>query len=181
MQSCLALSLQIQSRLLGSSLYAEAGCLALYSAVHNEVQTEQIARRAIADGKRLLYPRVAGSLLEFAEVQSPADLRVGAFGILEPATAARASHAGIDVLVVPGIAFDQAGHRLGYGRGFYDRVLASCGRHTLCVGLAYDFQVLEKLPVEPHDRALAAVMTETRTLWFQESAHRSRQSAAIRP
>jgi 5-formyltetrahydrofolate cyclo-ligase len=73
----------------------------------------------------------------------------------------------LDLVVVPGVVFDRAGHRLGYGRGFYDRALHECRTDCMKVGFAYTFQVVDALPiVEEHDRALSVLMTEQETLNF---------------
>ncbi|MDT8442410.1 MAG: 5-formyltetrahydrofolate cyclo-ligase [Desulfuromonadales bacterium] len=179
---CLARSLKIQERLLLSAVYAAADCIALYSAVQNEVQTEEIARQAIVAGKRLVYPRVAGATLVFESVNALTELRPGAFGVAEPTQGAAVDHAAIDLLVVPAVAFDARGHRLGYGKGFYDRALAACTGRTVAVGLAYDFQLVTELPIDAHDRAVCAVMTETKTVWFSPSAlHESLCAETWRP
>lgn len=181
MQDCLALSLKTQQRLLNSPAYVAADCLALYSAVQNEVQTEEIARQAIADGKRLVYPRVVGSTLVFAAVAALTELQIGTFGVLEPLRGIPVDHADIDLLIVPGVAFDRRGHRLGYGKGFYDRALSACTGRSLAIGLAYDFQLVDELPTDAHDRVVNAVMTETKTLWFSPSAHASPGCECGRP
>jgi 5-formyltetrahydrofolate cyclo-ligase len=72
----------------------------------------------------------------------------------------------LDLVVVPGVVFDQQGHRLGYGRGFYDRALTECTRNCVKVGFAFDFQLIETLPAVAHDRPLSVLMTEARTLNF---------------
>lgn len=164
-ETCLARSRQIQARFIQSEPFREAGCLALYSAIHNEVHTDEIARAALDQNKQLLYPRVTQSRLEFAAA-GPDNLRRGAFGVLEPCGENCRDVGDIDLLVVPGIAFDLQGHRLGYGKGFYDRALSCSLDKTVRIGLAYDFQLVDVLPVDEHDRPLSAVMTETRTLWF---------------
>jgi 5-formyltetrahydrofolate cyclo-ligase len=118
-ETCLHLSLLIQERFLESAAYRQAGSLGLYSPVMNEVHTEAVARRCLADGKRLAYPRVAGQQLEFVEVHGLAELLPGAFGIPEPRDGEVLPLVAIDLFVVPGVAFDLDGHRLGYGKGFY--------------------------------------------------------------
>lgn len=165
-ETCLGLSLEIQAKFVDSELFRNAASLALYSAVHNEVLTEEIARQAAALGKTLLYPRVAAAGLEFVAVASVDQLRPGTFGVLEPQGADVRPVAEVDVLIVPGVAFDLRGHRLGYGKGYYDRALSSSLERTVRVGLAYDFQVLDVLPIDEHDQTISVVMTESRTVWF---------------
>jgi 5-formyltetrahydrofolate cyclo-ligase len=172
-ESCLLWSRHIQARFLDDELYRRAGCLGLYSPLHNEVQTEVVAEQARRDGKRLVYPRVYGEILEFCQVNVGDGLAAGAFGILEPA-GEPVPLAQIDLLVVPGVAFDLGGHRLGFGKGYYDRTLADCHPALERVGFAYEFQVVEQLPAADHDCRLTCLVTEHRTLHFPD---RDRDSA----
>ncbi len=162
---CRRWSRQVQERFLDGDLYRRAGCLGVYSPLHNEVQTDLLAQRARVDGKRLVYPRVCGDLLEFCTVDEVNDLRPGAFGISEPTTPP-VPLAAIDLLVVPGLAFDLTGHRLGFGKGYYDRTLADAPPGLERVGFAYEFQVVEQLPAAPHDCRITWLVTEQRTLHF---------------
>ena len=164
--TCLALSLEIQDRFLNSDYYQGADCLALYSAVSNEVLTEEVALQAISCGKQVVYPRVSGAGLEFVAIQDLAELVAGTFGVLEPQGGRLVDVAAIDVLLVPGVAFDRDGHRLGYGKGYYDRTLAECPASSVHIGLAYDFQLIDALPVGEHDRPVSVLMTESCTLRF---------------
>ena len=163
---CLAASREIQQRFLDSSLFRDAGCLALYSAIHNEVLTDAVAERAIEAGKSLAYPRTGKDHLEFVRVRAQADLAEGKFGVLEPRGSELVPAEKLDLLVVPGVVFDLSGHRLGYGRGFYDRALSECRADCAKVGFAYDFQLAEVLPAEQHDERLTALVTESRILNF---------------
>ena len=165
-EDCLRLSLLIQSRFLASAAYRQAGCIGLYSPMLNEVQTELLARRCLADGKRLSYPRVKGTGLEFVAVSGLGDLAPGSYGIPEPTGERLVPYPELDLLVVPGVAFDLSGHRLGYGKGYYDRALALCRPVLERVGFAYEFQVVEQLPADPHDCRLTRLVTEQRILHF---------------
>jgi len=166
LESCIDSSVEIQQRFLRSELFHRAGRLALYSAIHNEVFTDIVAKQALAVGKILLYPRIKDDALEFVEIQSLAELVPGAFGVLEPQGAGSVSTEKLDLVVIPGVAFDQFGHRLGYGRGFYDRALSACRADCMKVGFAYDTQLLATLPFAKHDQKLSVLMTESRTLNF---------------
>ncbi len=165
-ESCVGSSVEIQHRFLHSELFRRAGCLALYCAIHNEVQTETIFARALEAGKTLAFPRVNAEELEFVEVQSLTGLIAGAFGVLEPQGTKLVPVEELDLVVVPGVAFDRTGHRLGYGRGFYDRALSACRKGSMKVGFAYDSQLLDELPSAKYDQRLSALMTETCTLNF---------------
>lgn len=163
-QTCLAESMLVQERFLGLPEYAAASSLALYSPIFNEVFTEEIFRRARAEGKRVAYPRVRGEHLEFIEVAEAGHLVPGAFGVLEPASGAPIPLGELDLVAVPGVAFDQCGYRLGYGKGFYDRAIHLQGRSGSLVGLCFEFQMIESLPVQDHDIAMDLLVSDERLL-----------------
>jgi 5-formyltetrahydrofolate cyclo-ligase len=162
-----ALSGSIQERVLGSSLYQLADGVALYSAVQNEVSTDKIRDDALRMGKTVFFPRlIPGGSLVFVEIQSARELTPGGFGIPEPSGEKLLAHYGdIEVLiVVPGVAFDCYGNRLGRGQGFYDRLLQSLGPQATAVGLAYEFQLVDSVPVDYWDRKVRFVITENRLI-----------------
>ena len=126
-----------------------------------------IAGACAADGKTTLYPRVVaeGRPLEFA-VADGARLAPGAYGIPEPpADAPAVALASIDLLFVPGVAFDSRGARLGSGKGYYDRtieLLRPEEPRPVTVGVAYDFQIIPEVPERAGDRRVDYVITERR-------------------
>lgn len=157
----------IQRRLIDSPFYAGARALLLYSSFSNEVLTDEVFERAVRDNKEAAYPRVlrgGGRHLAFFKVKSLKELAPGSYDIPEPAEREERAFAGsFDLVVVPGVAFDEKGGRLGYGKGYYDRALS--GVRCPIVALAYDFQVLkEEIPVEPHDVRVSAIVTEKRLI-----------------
>jgi 5-formyltetrahydrofolate cyclo-ligase len=158
----LRLSQQAQQQLIDSECFACAEILALYSPINNEVATEQLFSEARKRNKHVCYPRVNGDNLDFFEVYAATDLLPGAFGVAEPAPGEKISVAELDLVVVPGVAFDLKGHRLGYGRGFYDRQLAGKAMETVSVGLGFESQLCDLLPAEVHDQALDFIATEAR-------------------
>lgn len=164
--TCLGLSLRIQERVLTLPEFVAAGCLALYSPLLNEVFTEKIFEVSRRLGKKVAYPRVCDSTLEFIEVSDRGELQPGAYGILEPKGFRVMPLDSLDLLIVPGVAFDLSGHRLGYGKGFYDRVLHRRAGHALLVGLCFEQQLIDALPAETHDVRMDRVITEERTLGF---------------
>lgn len=177
---CAALSKEVQEQFLRSGCLLQADCVALYSAIHNEVNTESVARQVLAAGKRLVYPRVCGEALEFVEVPGLDALTPGAFGVLEPRSGPTVSIADLDLVVVPGVVFDRTGHRLGYGRGYYDRCLSLCREDSVKVGFAYDFQVVETLPTAGHDRTLSLLMTDKRIFDFRTPAQHERRVLTVK-
>lgn len=163
---CRSLSREIQGRFLATAAFAQAECVALYASVHNEVATDLVAEATLAAGKQLAYPRVESDRLLFLRTADPDSLVPGFFNVPEPVAGEILSAESIDVCVVPGVAFDLGGHRLGYGRGYYDRFLARCPERTRRVGFAYDFQLVDALPAQSHDQLLTMVITEKRMLDF---------------
>jgi 5-formyltetrahydrofolate cyclo-ligase len=170
-------SLQAQERFLALPEFGDAGCIALYSPVLNEVFTENIFAEARRLGKQVAYPRVTEDALEFVAVEDHRDLEPGAFGILEPSSSGKAVPVRIDLLAVPGVAFDRSGHRLGYGKGFYDRALRALSPRALFVGLAFEMQLREALPAEGHDVRLDLLVTEEQVLDFRSKTRSTRPGA----
>ena len=159
----------VQSNLIDTPCYAGAACVILYAAKDNEVATDTIFEDAIASGRRVLYPRIVSSNphLSLVPVLTMAELQPGAFGILEPTGAEIARYADLEraLICVPGVAFGPAGQRLGRGGGYYDRLIAALAPKTVTAGLAYSFQVLDRLPEAPRDRRLGLIVTESTVHW----------------
>lgn len=156
-----------QQRLLATELYVAAQSLALYCPIHNETATQDIFLMACRQGKQVFYPRVAKEHLHFVQINSLTQLVAGSFGVLEPATSLVASRQQPELILVPGLAFDRRGHRLGYGRGYYDRYLAGCSDRVLRVGFSYSFQLCDALPVGAHDQILDALITDAETITWR--------------
>jgi 5-formyltetrahydrofolate cyclo-ligase len=134
----------------------------LYAPLPDELSTELIERAAREAGKRVALPRMQpGRRLEFVWNRSFEDLRPGRYGVLEaPAGGELASLGELGLLVVPGVAFDRAGGRLGRGAGYYDRALAArvgSGPHRF--GFAESSQIVEEVPMEEFDQRMDAVVT----------------------
>jgi 5-formyltetrahydrofolate cyclo-ligase len=161
-----AASLTAQLKLLSLGEYVQAECIALYAPTHNEIDTGLILSEAFLAGKRVLYPAVCGHRMVLREVHRLDDFQKGAFGILEPCPTGVDHHAGeADLIVIPGVAFDPTGHRVGYGKGFYDRFLHHPGRSAHLVGLCHDFQITTgKIPADPHDIPMEIVVSEVRII-----------------
>lgn len=155
-----------QERLAGLSEFAGAKCIALYAATRNEVDTTLLLETAWRQGKRVLYPAVCGQHMVFRAVDHIEQLREGAFGILEPCPTGAAHEADVpDLIVVPGVAFDCGGHRIGYGKGFYDRFLRHPGRTAHLIGLCHDFQLIDgDIPADAHDIRMEIVVSDRRLI-----------------
>lgn len=167
-----ARSLAIADRIDEVPAFRAARVVALYAPLGAEVDPVEAARRALARGAQVVFPRsVAGTRrLEFAAA-APSALVRGPRGAAEPPPEAPAVDAvRVECVVLPGVGFSEDGLRLGRGAGCYDATLAAMPRAAR-VGVAYDVQVVPTLPREPHDAELDALVTESRTLRF---ARRSR-------
>lgn len=141
--------------------YTRCGRLVVYAALPDELPLDEAVADALRAGKRLLWPRVlAGPSMTFASADRVEALVPGRYGVPEPPPSAPSEELGGDVLVLaPGVAFDASGGRLGRGGGLWDRALAEA-RGALAVGVGYELQWIERVPREPHDRPMDAVLTE---------------------
>ena len=156
-----AWSKAIASRTASLPEWRDAGVVHLFiGSLPGEVGTRSLARAALLEGKTLLCPRVAGAELESRRVRSLDDLAPGYRSLPEPDPArcelVPAGEAGL--LLVPGLAFTARGDRLGMGSAFYDRLLA--GIAAPAIALAFELQLVNDLPVAPHDRPVDAIVTE---------------------
>ena len=178
------LSLPVLARL--RPLLAEASVIMAYYSLPDEVCTHQLIDELVAEGKTVLLPKVIdGETMELRRYTGRDDLEEGAYHILEPVGELFKDYASIDVVLVPGLAFDAAGHRLGRGRGYYDRFLegtdgtdpnadvfdsaegsvprtqvrpVSKTPRTKTLGLCFDFQKVDVVPTDAHDRAVDIVV-----------------------
>ncbi len=149
---------RIWARFVAELLPARAR-VGLYASSGGEVETDGLFAELRRRGHEVCYPRVDRSArhLEFVPVSALETLRTGAFGLREPAGEAVPA-ASLAVLVVPGVGFDRAGHRVGMGGGYYDRVLAAY--QGMAVGFAFACQLVDVLPALEHDRPVDCVVTE---------------------
>jgi 5-formyltetrahydrofolate cyclo-ligase len=137
--------------------------IALYAALPYELPTRLLFDAVIEKTGAAILPRTVGSLgLEFFAVEHWEDLRPGAFGVLEPGDAGAAVRLKSgDLVVVPGVAFDGDGYRLGHGKGYYDRAFAAeLGDAPTLVGFGYEFQIVDAVPHDHRDRQMDAIVTD---------------------
>jgi 5-formyltetrahydrofolate cyclo-ligase len=169
-------SAQIKKLLFGLSEFTMAKTIAFYVAkqTNREVETEEMIKESLTAGKRVLAPVVdkAAGEISFSELRDyDSELAPGAFDILEPKPSCRrlVPATESDLMIVPALVFDLRGHRLGYGGGYYDRLLrelASTKPSLPFVGLAYELQVVDKLPKTSRDVPVNILVTEKRVLHF---------------
>ena len=157
----------IRKRLEINPLFQKARHILTYISTHEEVDTHTLLRNHLGK-KTIVVPTViAGSReLKLVEFKKWNDLGKGLYGILEITDKWAPAYAGaLDLILVPGIAFDRQGHRIGYGKGYYDTLLKKYPSIPT-LGLAYDLQLIDKIPNESHDTPVKTLLTETETHSF---------------
>lgn len=133
--------------------------MALYAALSDELPSRPLFEAVRSAGKEALLPRTAGDVLAFCAVRAWEELVPGRYGVAEPPIRATPI-APSGLVIVPSVAFDRAGNRLGRGGGYYDRTFA-VGKAAGClVAVGYAFQVVDEVPHGPHDRCMDAVVTD---------------------
>jgi 5-formyltetrahydrofolate cyclo-ligase len=149
----------IMERVAAMPCFQKAKVVLLYWSMADEVQTHAFVERWWRE-KTVLLPCVDGDNLRLRPYTGPECMTAGEqFGIGEPTGEEWTDLDRIDMIVVPGVAFDREGNRMGRGRGFYDRLLKTA-THAFKVGVAFDFQVIEAVPTEPHDVKMDTVVSE---------------------
>ena len=161
------ISARIVGRLIELPEYVAAAAVLWYVDARSEVRTRLELPAALASGKQIVVPYCQSDELRLFRLESLAELVIGAYGILEPPTELRERAekrvlpAAIDLAIVPGVAFDRSGTRLGHGFGYYDKLLAQLSPDTPRIGLAFECQLFDELPRDEHDVAMSAIVTES--------------------
>ena len=147
-----AMSKELCNRVLASAWWREAGTLLLYYPLADEVDVRPLIKDAFENGRQVLLPVCVGEELELHLYEGDASLAEGAFGIMEPTGVlfAPENYDEIQLAIIPGMAFDRAGHRLGRGKGYYDRFLPKLTKAQL-QGICFPFQLIDGVPAEAHD------------------------------
>jgi 5-formyltetrahydrofolate cyclo-ligase len=160
------LSAAICGRFAALAEYQRAATVMLYVGVRNEVRTQALMLASLAAAKRVVVPYCAEGELQLFHLQDPSELAAGHFGIPEPQPALRTDPARrvdareLDVVMVPGVAFDRQGGRLGHGKGYYDRLLRNVRRDALLAAAAFECQLFPEIPMSEHDVFMDKVITE---------------------
>jgi 5-formyltetrahydrofolate cyclo-ligase len=164
-------SLLILERLLNLKVFLSSRLVMTYIDFKNEVETRELIRRSIAAGKRVAVPlTVRGDwknryIMPCEIRNTETDLAPGAFGILEPKHPLQVVDTDeIDLVTVPGVAFDLGRNRIGFGAGYYDRFLKTVSADCCKIGLAFDIQVMDEIPAGKYDMPLDMIITESRTI-----------------
>ena len=137
--------------------FIAARTILMYHSLSDEVQTHAFVEKWHTS-KKILLPIVQGDILILRHYKGKEFMQVGAFGIEEPVGNEFTDYDEIELGIIPGIAFDRHGNRLGRGKGYYDKLLPLL--HTYNIGICYRFQAMEEIPAEPFDRSMDEVWTE---------------------
>lgn len=138
-------------------LYRDARCIYGYLPYNQEVRTTEMLAKALADGKRVAVPKVYGDVMRFHYITDLSRVEKGYCGIPEPLGDEPVAGEEDALVLMPGLAFDSKGGRMGYGGGFYDKFLEAESKHPT-LALCYDFQMVPRVPVEEHDHPVDAVI-----------------------
>lgn len=159
-----AYSARIQRRVLSHPAWNRARTLGAYLSLPDEVVTHRLVKQALSLGKQLAAPVVnqAKNIMHFQRIDHQTPLQPGALGILEPRDSRTVSAEDLDLLLIPGVGFDESGFRLGFGKGYFDRFLQGC--RAFRMGLAYEAQLTPALPASPWDVPMDCIITEKRII-----------------
>lgn len=150
--------------------YKEAKVIFTFISFGSEVDTLRLIADALKEGKIVAVPWInkEKKLMEAKIIRDLEDMHPGIYGILEPSPEAESLVTeAIDLIITPGVAFDNKGGRIGYGGGYYDKFLAEVNSSVPKIALSYELQRVEELPLEPFDIKVTALITEENELWFQ--------------
>ena len=150
-------SARLAQQLYQSPLYRQATTIYGYLPYNQEVRTIPMLERALAEGKRVAVPKVYGDEMRFLYIDDLSRVEKGYAGIPEPIDDGPVAEDPTALVLMPGLAFDRAGHRIGYGGGFYDKFLSAEPDHPT-LALCYGFQMLDELPTEEFDIPVDCVL-----------------------
>lgn len=149
--------------------YADAATVLVYMHIRDEVQTSSLVAQLLQSEKKVVVPYCAGDVLKLFHLSDLAELSEAVFDILEPRKALRSvpekqvAPEELDLLAVPGVAFDRSGGRVGHGRGYFDRLLRTLRPDACSIGLAFECQLFDRVPMDDHDVFLDGIVTEEAT------------------
>jgi 5-formyltetrahydrofolate cyclo-ligase len=162
-----AVSEQITDRVINLPEYESADCVLWYVDVRDEARTRHALPATLESGKRIVIPYCVDGKLELFHLESMDELETGMYKILEPRAELRevasknVNVRELDLILVPGVAFDNRGGRTGHGKGYYDKLLENAKPETPLVSLAFECQMFDEIPMQDHDIFMDKVVTES--------------------
>jgi 5-formyltetrahydrofolate cyclo-ligase len=161
-------SRKIVQEILRSKQFQEAEIIFAYIPFRDEVDISALIEECWRMDKQIFVPKAdkASQSMAFYRIESWSDLEKGNYGIMEPKRSCL-SHTNekIDLMIVPGVAFDRKRNRIGYGAGYYDRYLSRLNHKPFLLAPAYSLQIVPKIPTEPWDQPLDAIITEAEWIY----------------
>ncbi len=154
--------------LISDGVFTKASVIGLYWPFRKEVLTQPVFRTALAESKRVGFPLVRAEehAIIYIAVDDPAEMRVGTYGVTEPRfvpdRVIRPEE--LDLIIIPGVAFDGRGYRIGYGAGYYDRLLTGDAVTATRVATAFDIQIVDQVPHKDYDQRVDVIFTESRVI-----------------
>lgn len=146
-------------RLLANERLGNASTVMMYYPLGDEVDVAPVIEQLAESGKTVVLPQVTGEAeMVVRRYTGKADLQEGAYGIMEPCGEIFSDYETIDVAIIPGMAFDRRGNRLGRGKGYYDRFLPLLPTRVYKIGVCFPFQLLDDIPMEEHDKRVNLIV-----------------------
>ena len=152
----------ITEKIVNSDIYRQSNVVFIYMDFKNEVMTSQLIKHMLSAKKRVAIPYTdtVNTVLIPSEITGEADLVLSSLGYYEPKNVLPVYPEEIDLVIVPGVVFDKSLNRIGFGKGYYDRILNKLKPSSKKVAVAHEFQVLESIPNEEHDIKMDMLITE---------------------
>ena len=152
----------IRDKIIGLDVYKQSKVIFIYMDFKNEVMTSDLIKHMLFEKKRVVVPYTdtISTVLIPSEITGESDLKLNSFGYSEPKKVSPVNIEEIDLVIIPGLVFDKNLNRIGFGKGYYDRILNKLKASARKVAVAHDFQVLEEIPAEEHDVKMDMIITE---------------------
>ena len=158
---------KIKKRLFVMNEFKQSSTILFYVSYDNEVYTHEMIKESISNGKNVIVPisDKKNRRLILSQLDNWDNLKPGSYGILEPQKdkIKKVSIDKVDLAIVPGVGFDESGHRIGHGKGYYDDLLKN-SKKASHIGLAFEAQIVKKIPIEAHDLPVHKIVTEKRVI-----------------
>ncbi|MBE6048115.1 MAG: 5-formyltetrahydrofolate cyclo-ligase [Clostridium sp.] len=163
---------RIKERLEEMKFFKEAEKIFIYVGFGSEINTIDFINDFLKEGKKIFIPRtnIEEKIMEAVEIKSLDNLEKDKYGILEPAKDIKAvKKVDLDLIILPGVVFDELGGRIGYGGGYYDKYLQDLEESIPKAALCYEFQIIDKVPTEEHDIRADYIITEKRAIYCKSN------------